>query len=623
MGTIADVKHVVVLMQENRSFDHYFGMLRGVRGFFDPAALQQSDGTTVFRQKKPGATPAALYPFHVDAHTTSAETMPSNGHGWTAQHGCWAGGTVTGWRANQPDTAMAYFTRHDIPYHTALAQTFTVCDAYFCSVLGPTSPNRLYLMSGTIDPGGTHGGPATSNPQKDPAPLYHWKSYPAALSDAGVSWAIYDEQAGHPSQPPFDLNVAAYFADWVDSATTHRTGDHRFEQDLANKTLPKVSWIVPPYGYTEHPRFSPTNGAYWVAKKVQALIASPYWSSTVFVLAYDENDGSFDHVPPPTAPAGTADEWVNGQPIGPGFRVPCIVVSPWTVGGRVSTARYDHTSVLRLMETVTGVAAQNISAYRRSALHNLCDALDFSSAVASADVPPLPAAPAYVAADLPDPTVPTSQTWPPSRARRAAIGWLGGHAYFFRGDQYLRYVTGTTGVAQHPEAGYPKSIAGNWPEVTFVDAGCAMPNGKAYVFSGNTYVRYSAPAGNPEAVAGDYTPDPGYPNQIWHAWGGFWAADLDAAVTWPDGFTYFFKGTEYVRCLTSTHVADHAPRPIAQAFPGVIEAFPHGIDAAVVWSATKAYFFKGERYVRYTIGSGVDAGYPNALSAFSPELAAL
>jgi len=94
-------------------------------------------------------------------------------------------------------------------------------------------------------------------------------------------------------------------------------------------------------------------------------------------------------------------------------------------------------------------------------------------------------------------------------------------------------------------------------------------------------------------------------------------------VAWPDGFFYFFKGIEFVRCPANTHVADHAPRPISSAFPGVIEVFPFGIDAAVVWSSTKAYFFKGEQYVRYTIGSGVDDGYPKGLSAFSPELADL
>ena len=622
MATISDVKHVVVVMQENRPFDQYFGMVRGVRGFFD--------GSSTFAQ--PGTNPATLYPFHVDVHATSGQELPGNNHTWSHQHGAWNGGAMNGWRAQEPDTCMGYFTRYDVPYHVALAQTFTVCDAYFASVLGPTSPNRLVLMSGTIDPGGTKGGPAVGNPSSSAGVLYHWQTYPETLAAAGVSWAIYDEQANHATQAPFSLNVMTYFEGWAGLLAADpsrlRTGDGHFQADLANGKLPAVSWIVPPYGYSEHPDHStPAAGASWLSQKIEALIASPYWTSTVLVLVYDENDGAFDHVVPPTAPPGTADEWVTVAgtpgPIGPGFRVPCVVISPWSVGGRVSTPRYDHTSVLRLLERITGVAAPNISAYRRGALHDLSEALDFSTAVAAADVPPLPAAPPYVANGLPAPTVPKIQAWPPSRSRLAAIGWPGGHAYFFRGDRYLRYTTGTTGTAQHPDPGYPKPIAGRWPEVTFVDAGIAMPDGKAYVFSGNAYVRYSAPPGNPGAVAGDYTADAGYPKTIWNVWGGFWAADLDAAVAWPDGYTYFFKGTEYVRCLPDSHAAEHPPRPIENMFPSVLGAFPYGIDAAVVWSSTKAFFFKGEQYLRYTIDGGPDAGYPAPIASFSPELAAL
>jgi phospholipase C len=626
MPSIADVKHVVVLMQENRAFDEYFGIMRGVRGFFDPHAIKQSDGSTIFAQKSSTA-PATLYPFHVDTHTTDGQKLPQNGHSWANQHAKWANGALTGWRADHDDTVMGYFDRYDIPYHTALAQSFTICDDYHCAVLGPTAPNRIYLMSGMIDPGGTLGGPQITNPGGFPATpgQFRWKSYPRALSDAGVSWAVYDEQAGHAKDPPFDLNVAGYFADWVESAATHRKGDHRFEADLANGTLPTISWIVPPYANTEHPSLPPADGAFWMSSKIDALINSPYWANTVFILTYDENDGAFDHVVPPTAPAGTTDEYVQGLPIGPGFRVPCIVISPWTVGGRVSSLTFDHTSVLRLMESVTGVQAENISAYRRAHLHSLAEALDFSSATAAAKVPKLPQAPQFVDNGLAKPTAPIgAQTWPPSLARLSAIGWPGSHAYFFKGDQYLRYVTGAVGQTLHPEAGYPKPIAGNWPAATFVDAGVAMPDGKAYVFSGNAYVRYTAPAGNPNAVAGDYTLDAGYPNPIWNNWGGFWAADLDAVVAWTDGFTYFFKATEYVRCPTNGHVADDRPLPIALRFGGVIEAFPFGIDGAVVWSPTVAYFFKGDQYLRYDIPDNrIEVGYPKALATFSPELAAL
>jgi phospholipase C len=624
MASIADVKHVVILMQENRSFDEYFGMLRGVRGFFD------TTGAPVFAQHNAGADPPSLFPFHVDTHTTSGETMKGNSHSWGAQHVGWNSGAMDGWRSDQADTVMGYFDRYDIPFHTALAQSFTICDSYFCSVLGPTAPNRMYLMSGMIDPGGTQGGPQIKDLPKAVTPLFGWKSYPRALSDAGVSWAIYDEQAGHVD-PPFDLNVTRYFSDWVESPTTHRTGDHQFEADLLLDKLPTVSWIVPPYNYTEHPEFAPANGAYWLASKIQAFMTSPYWSNTVFVLTYDENDGAFDHVAPPVAPAGTADELVDGAPIGPGFRVPCIVISPWTVGGRVASQPFDHTSVLRLLETVTGVKCTNISAYRRNTLHNLSEVLDFSTTVNAGAVPRLPAAPAYTSNGLPPPVAPNTedqapvwpQLWPPSRSRLAAIGWLGGHAYFFCGPSYLRYTTGTTGTTLTPDAGYPKSIAAEWPGVTFVDAGVAYPDGKAYVFSDHSYVRYSSPPGDPDAVAGSWTLDAGYPNRIWNNWSGFWAADFDAVTTWNDGYTYFFKGTEYVRCLTDGHVAESAPQPIASRFPGVIAAFSFGIDAAVVWSASEAYFFKGTQYVRYNLSSNaVDEG-PKSISVFSSALMTL
>ena len=577
-----------------------------------------------------------LYPFHLDTATTSAETAASNRHDWKDQHGAWNAGKMDQWRAYQPvDTCLGYFTREDIPYHTALAQTFTVCDNYFCSVLGPTAPNRLYLIIGTIDAAGTRGGPATSNPPVAAGGIYHWKSYPEQLAAAGVDWTIYDEQANH-FPPPFNLNVAAeFFSGWAAAlqATPNglRTGDGTFEHDLANHRLPTVSWLIPPYSYSEHPTFSPANGAYWISKKIAALLASPYWSSTVFVLTYDENDGAFDHVPPPVSPPATADEWVttgsNTGCIGPGFRVPCIVVSPWTVGGHVCTKPLDHTSVLRLLEQVTHVAAANISAYRRQTLSSLADALDLSKAVAASAVPVLPPAPPYIDSHLPAPVAPSTRTWPPSLAHLGAVGWPGAHAYFFKGARYLRYTTGQTGVAQHPDAGYPKSVAGTWPEVSSVDAGVVMANGKAYLFSENKYVRYSADPGDPDPNASHYTPDPGYPALIWNNWPGFWASDLDAAVVWPNGKMYFFKGAEYIRCSSNAHVPDDGyPKPILGNWPGLGEAFPGGVDAAVVWSSETAYFFKGDKYVRYTItdsDKGVDDGYPKLASLFSPELASL
>jgi len=167
---ISDIKHVVVLMQENRSFDHYFGAMPGVRGFGDPKAIPG-----VFKQPDPDNPDGYLYPFHADTHSTSAQALPSTSHDWLPQHDSWNNGAMNGFvtaRLNSTiddydgkaaQYSLAHFERDDIPFQWALADAFTICDGYHCSILGPTWPNRLYLMTGQIDPAGTHGGPVYGN----------------------------------------------------------------------------------------------------------------------------------------------------------------------------------------------------------------------------------------------------------------------------------------------------------------------------------------------------------------------------------------------------------------------------------------------------------------------------
>jgi len=153
-GSLRDIKHVVILMQENRSFDHYFGTLPNVRGFSDPTAIKLSTGKPVFYQPDPDNPDGYLLPFHLDTKTTSAQAQPSTSHAYTVQHSAWNGGKMDNWLpahlaadgANGPYT-MGYLERDDIPFQFALAENFTIYDNYHCSVLGPTWPNRLYHMS--------------------------------------------------------------------------------------------------------------------------------------------------------------------------------------------------------------------------------------------------------------------------------------------------------------------------------------------------------------------------------------------------------------------------------------------------------------------------------------------
>jgi phospholipase C len=247
-------------------------------------------------------------------------------------------------------------------------------------MLGPTWPNRLYLMTGQVDPSGAHGGPVYSN--YVPPSAFSWTTYPELLTKGGVSWKVYQENDN------YGMNVLEYFGQYQAAPTSsplyqnamrfYQAG--QFEYDAAHDRLPTVSYIVPTSYQSEHPDYMPAAGADYVASKINAIASNPdVFAKTVFVVIYDENDGFFDHVTPPTAPAGTPGEYITvdgtASPIGLGFRVPCVIVSPWTVGGFVCHDTFDHTSVTRLLELVTGVVNPNLTAWRRKAVGDFTTAL--------------------------------------------------------------------------------------------------------------------------------------------------------------------------------------------------------------------------------------------------------
>ncbi|MBV9922250.1 MAG: phospholipase [Pseudonocardia sp.] len=401
-ASLRDVRHVVLLMQENRSFDHYFGTLAGVRGFGDPGALWLPDGSSVFQQPDPLNPAGHVLPFHLDTRTTSAATIPSTSHEWQVQHDAWNGGRMDGWLAahrsadgaNAP-YVMGYHTRADLPAQFALAEAFTVCDAWHASVLGPTWPNRMMWMTGTIDPDGHSGGPSLDNVA--PRGGFRWTTYAERLTRAGVSWRVYQQD------DTFGCNVLEQFAAFraarrgsalaVDGLVPRSA--FAFEGDALADRLPTVSWIICTSRTSEHPSYRPADGADFVASKIDAIAANPdVWAKTVVIIAYDENDGLFDHVAPPTPPPGTPGEFVtwrspggtpgNALPVGAGFRVPAIVVSPWTAGGWVCSEPFDHTSALRLLERVTGVVEPNISAWRRRTFGDLTSVFRFGDRPAAA-----------------------------------------------------------------------------------------------------------------------------------------------------------------------------------------------------------------------------------------------
>jgi len=281
---------------------------------------------------------------------------------------------------------MGYFTQADIPFQWALAQAFTVCDGYHCSVLGPTNPNRLYMWTGMIDPRGTGGGPVTGNGPAYDNVVLSWTTYPERLQRAGVSWQVYQEEDN------YDDNALAWFRQFAGapaSSELWQRGMRKraagwFEADARAGRLPQVSWLVAPTAQSEHPAYFPAAGAEYVASKLDAIASDEdLWRKTLFILTYDENDGLFDHVPPPVAPPGTPGEYVGNEPVGLGFRVPAIVVSPWSAGGRVCPDVLDHTSLIRIIEKRFGVPEPNISAFRRGTCGDFTSALRFSGPPAS------------------------------------------------------------------------------------------------------------------------------------------------------------------------------------------------------------------------------------------------
>jgi phospholipase C len=369
------LEHVVFLIQENCSFDRYFGTLRGVRGFSDPHPLILPSGKPVFYQPT-GVPDEYLLPWHYDTSTSDPCDIEVD-NGWGPMHQALDGGKLDEWLSAEHELAftMSYYTRADLPWHTALADAFTVCDGYYASALGPTNPNRLYAATGTIDPEGRGGGPVTDNSESK---VYTWTTYPERLQARGISWRVYQQPDN------FDDNALAWFKQYQQAqpgSPLYENGMRRrsataFADDVAAGRLPQVSWIIAPTAQSEHPGYAPGPGADFCNGIVQALFAHPkVWANTVLFVTYDEPGGYFDHVLPPLPPGGTRDEFVQGEPIGLGYRVPTIVCSPWSRGGYVVSDTFDHTSMLRFLERRFGVREPQISAWRRKTCGDLVNTL--------------------------------------------------------------------------------------------------------------------------------------------------------------------------------------------------------------------------------------------------------
>ncbi|QUR69827.1 phospholipase [Mycobacterium spongiae] len=409
-GQLSDIEHIVLLMQENRSFDHYFGALSGVNGFDSGSPLFAQTGWNPMTQANDPAATTVPYRFDTTrGPAVAGECTNDPGHDWIVMHDAWNNGANDNWlpaqaavsplQGNTP-AAMGYYTRQDLPIHYLLADTFTVCDGYFCSLMGGTGPNRLYWISATIDPDGADGGPLVANPILQPQQRFSWRTMPENLEDAGVSWKIYQNkflgalnntvvgydgmlndfrQAGDPRSNLARFGVAPSYP-------------RDFASDVRKNRLPKVSWVLPGFLLSEHPAFPVSTGAIAIVSVLRILLSNPaVWEKTALIVSYDENGGFFDHVVPPTAPLGTPGEFVTVPdidavtgsggirgPIGLGFRVPCLVISPYSRGPLMVHDTFDHTSQLKLIGARFGVPVPNLSAWRDGVVGDMTSAFNFA-----------------------------------------------------------------------------------------------------------------------------------------------------------------------------------------------------------------------------------------------------
>jgi phospholipase C len=442
--SITDVEHIVILMQENRSFDHYFGAMRGVRGFADPRAVKLPNGQPVWYQPDGNGY---LLPFRPDVADVGGMFLPDPPHGWNDSHEAWNGGKFDRWVPAKGVSAMTYHTRSDIAYHYALADAFTICDAYFCSLMGPTDPNRYHMWTGWCGNDGKGGGPVITNAEAG----YDWSTYPERLQQAGITWKIYQDigvglnadgfwgWTGDPYIGNYGDNSLLYFHQFQNAqpgtplADLAKTGTNInalnreparlldiFRADVASGKLPQVSWIVSPEAYSEHPNHPADYGAWYVSQVLDALTANPdVWSKTALFVTFDEAGGFFDHVVPPTPPQsdlqggstlstaneifpGDGDGHVSG-PYGFCSRVPTVVVSPWSKGGYVNSQVFDHTSLIRFIEARfakhhSPLVEANITRWRRAVAGDLTSTFNFISP--NETVPALPNTDSYVPVDL-------------------------------------------------------------------------------------------------------------------------------------------------------------------------------------------------------------------------------
>jgi phospholipase C len=382
-GSGGKIQHLIFIVQENHSFDNYFGTYPGANGlplglsvpvnpndtslgFVKPYHLDVSQPIMIVGDELPPGVadpdqlePSQTAPYHFDSESISHDLS----HAWLVAHEAYDNGLMDGFVAAEGSTlTMGYYDRSDIPYYWDYANQYVLDDNFFSSLMGPSFPNHLYIASGTNGPvtnlnyrwilnGGVVDNPG--NGFNWSGVSLDWSTLAQEMSNSNVNWAWYDGN-NKPLKPNIwdVLPLFTYFQNNPNQLTQHVRNTGNFLTDIENGQLPSVSWIIPggwvPPTYpavcqgqspSEHPPARSDCGMDYVSYLTNAVMQSPYWSSSAIIITWDDYGGFYDHVPPPKVDA-----------YGEGFRVPTIVISPWAKHGYIDHTTYEFASLLKLAE---------------------------------------------------------------------------------------------------------------------------------------------------------------------------------------------------------------------------------------------------------------------------------
>jgi phospholipase C len=341
---IDKIRHVIWIIQENHSFDNYFGTFPGADGVPPSTCLPMLPGSQ-----------ACVKPFHMPAGGPSCDLA----HEWEIAHAAVSNGAMNGfvWAEGSSYT-MGYYDERDIPNYWQYARRFTLCDHFFSSLNGPSLPNHVYTVA--AQSGGLVDNPESLEGVKralDDDDGFSFPSMITMLSKVNISWKYYVETNPHPAtvvlspdgksisypepQKFYLWNPLPGFKAIRDNPAlmSHLVNQQQFYEDVENGTLPQVSWLVPDFDDSEHPPADLDRGMWYVTRMVNAVMQSRYWKDSAIFIAWDDYGGFYDHVPPPQVDA-----------FGFGPRVPVLVISPYARKGYIDPARYEFSSILKFIE---------------------------------------------------------------------------------------------------------------------------------------------------------------------------------------------------------------------------------------------------------------------------------